>query len=344
MRRTHTLLGLAWLSVVALPLAAQATGEQASPVTAATVRGDTVRLEISGVGSLRAAESITIRPEIAGRVLSIEVEEGQAVEAGAVLVRLDDKEFRAQLEATRAEVRLAELTYGRAADLQDKKLASVQAYDEASARLAEAKAREQLDRVRLEKSVLRAPFDGVLGLRRVSPGAYLRPGDDVFRLEKLEPLKLDFRVPETHLARIRAGQAVTVEVDALPGERFTGELYAIDSSVDEATRTIGLRALVPNPEHRLRPGSFARVRLVLEERADAPVVSESAIVPRGDRRFVYRVQEGRAVMTPVRLGVRRAGDVEILEGVGIGDVVVTDGQLKLRDGAAVEVRSATLEP
>jgi len=185
--------------------------------------------------------------------------------------------------------------------------------------------------------VIRAPFDGTVGLRLVSPGAYVKTGDDIANLESLGSMKLDFRVPETYLARLASGQTLAVRVDAWPDQSFEGAIYAIEPGVDEETRTVLLRARLPNKGNKLRPGLFARVSLVLERRDNALVVPEQAIVPVGQQTFVYRVADGKALMIPVTLGLRRPGQVEILEGVNAGDMVVTDGQLKIRDGAAVTV-------
>jgi len=192
--------------------------------------------------------------------------------------------------------------------------------------------------VRLDKTVIRAPFAGTVGLRLVSPGAYVKPGDDIANLENIGSMKLDFRVPETYLARLGVGQTLTVRVDAYPDQGFEGTIYAIDPALDPETRTVLLRARLPNKGNKLRPGLFARVSLILERRENALVAPEQAIVPLGQKIFVYRVVDGKAVMTPVRLGLRRPGQVEILEGRNDGDQVVTDGQLKIRDGAAVTVQ------
>ena len=221
--------------------------------------------------------------------------------------------------------------------MQRKNLASQQNLDEARAKLDASRARQELDRVRLDKTVIRAPFAGTVGLRLVSPGAYVKPGDDIANLESLGAMKLDFRVPEIYLARLSVGQTLAARVDAYPDQHFEGAIYAIDPAVDQETRTVLLRARLPNKGNKLRPGLFARVSLILERRENALVAPEQAIVPLGQTPFVYRVVDGKAVMTPVKLGLRRPGQVEILDGLNTGDLVVTDGQLKIRDGAPVTV-------
>ena len=328
--------GAAFILFAGLALAQQKTPEMPpTPVRAEPVTRATLNVEVTAVGTLRADETVMIRPEIAGRVATIHFKEGQAVNAGEALVTLDQDEYKAQLAGSSAQVGLEESSYQRLQDLQRKNLTSQQNLDETKARLDAARAQQELNRVRLERTVIRAPFAGTVGLRLVSPGAYVKPGDDIANLESLGSMKLDFRVPETYLARLSVGQTLAVRVDAWPDQSFEGSIYAIDPALDPETRTVLLRARLPNKGNKLRPGLFARVSLILERRENALVAPEQAIVPVGQKTFVYRVVDGKAVMTPVRLGLRRPGQVEIIEGLSVGDLVVTDGQLKIRDGAPV---------
>ena len=307
------------------------------PVKAEPVTRATLNIEVTAVGTLRADETVMIRPEIAGRVATIHFREGQTVNAGDPLVTLDQDEYKAQLAGSAAQVGLEESSYRRLQDLDRKNLTSQQNLDEAKAKLDASRAQQELNRVRLDKTVIRAPFAGTVGLRLVSPGAYVKPGDDIANLESLGAMKLDFRVPETYLARLATGQSLAARVDAWPDQDFEGTIYAIDPALDPETRTVLLRARLPNKGNKLRPGLFARVNLILERRENALMAPEQAIVPLGQTPFVYRVVDGKAVMTPVKLGLRRPGQVEILDGLSPGELVVTDGQLKIRDGAAVTV-------
>ncbi|HLA75482.1 MAG TPA: efflux RND transporter periplasmic adaptor subunit [Gammaproteobacteria bacterium] len=306
------------------------------PVEVAKVEPGTVTLDISAVGSLRANESVVIRSEIAGRVDAIHFSEGQLVAQGADLLSLDASEFRAQLAESASSVKLNQLNYQRAKDLVGKKLLSQQSYDEAQAKLTQSRANQSLQEARLAKTQLKAPFAGVLGLRQVSPGDYVQPGQDIVNLEDISTLKLDFRVPETYLADIKAGQQVNLQVDAYPNRRFSGKVYAIDPRVDEKTRTLLLRGLIPNPDGLLRPGMFARVSLVLAQRDNALLIPEQALVPKGNTQSVYRIVDGKAVQTNVKIGQRRAGKVEILEGLATHDSVVIGGQMKLQDGMPIQ--------
>lgn len=317
--------------------AAGGGGGQGMPVEAARVRIEAVADEVRAVGTLRSNESVIIRPEIAGRISAIDFDEGEPVEAGQVLVSLDDSTHQAELADARAALKLAESNFRRLDELFDRGSTSARERDEALARLESTRAALQLSQARLEKTDVIAPFAGILGLRRVSPGDYVTPGQDLVNLEDIDPIKVDFRIPERYLASLSTGQQIRVGVDAFPGRVFDGEVYAIDPQIDPAGRSIAIRARIANPDRILRPGLFARVRLVVEERPDAMVVPEQAIVPRGAQRYVFRVVDGMAALTEVRLGQRRAGNVEVLEGLGEGDVVVTAGQLKIRDGVPVNV-------
>ena len=342
-RLKRAVLGTAFVIVSMSPLAvlAQTKAMPPLPVKAAPATHATLNVEVTAVGTLRADETVMVRPEIAGRVETIHFREGQKIRQGEPLVTLDQEEYQAQLASSAAQLALEQSSYRRLQDMDRQQLASQQNLDEAKAKLDTARAQQELNRVRLSKTVIRAPFDGMIGLRKISPGAYVKPGDDIVALESLGAMKLDFRVPETYLARLAVDQRLAARVDAYPEQSFEGTIYAIEPALDEETRTVLLRARLPNPHNQLRPGLFARVSLILERRENALVVPEQAIVPVGQTTFVYRVVDGKAVMTPVKLGLRRPGLVEILEGLSAGDLVVTDGQLKIRDGAAVQVLPPT---
>ncbi len=305
------------------------------PVRTAQVKIATVSNDISAVGTLLANESVVIRPEVAGRVIGIHFNEGQRIAAKAKLITLDSAESQAQVAGSAADASLNKQRMERAEDLFQKGFISQQALDEARSNRARAAAKQTEDQARMGKTVIRAPFSGVVGLRKISPGAYVSPGQDIVRLENIDALKLDFRIPETFLARMGKNQTVNLQVDAFPKEKFTGSVYAIEPSIDEQTRTILARARVTNTGGKLRPGMFVRVSLVLDTHANAVLIPEQAIVPKGQQSFVFRVVEGKAKLTQVTTGKRDAGEVEIVTGLAANDVVVTDGQMKLQDGFGV---------
>ncbi len=305
------------------------------PVEAEVAKAQTIAQEIIAVGSLRSNESVTLSSEIAGRIAGIHFKEGQPVGKGTLLFELDDSILRAEREQARAGLALSEANHKRAEELFGRNLISTRERDEAASKLDLDRADVALADARLAKTRIRAPFQGVVGLRAVSPGDYVTAGQALAPLEQLSVLKADFRLSEAALPAIKVGQALNLEVDAYPGKVFQGRVYAIDPRLAEATRSIGVRASVPNDRSELRPGLFARVRLVVAERDGAVLVPEQAIVPQGEKLFVYVIEDGKAVMRPVELGVRQAGRVEVTSGVKPGDVVITAGVQKIGPGAPV---------
>lgn len=307
----------------------------AMPVRIAPVTQTVVTNTATAVGSLIANEAVIVRPEIAGRVTEIHFKEGERVAAGVKLVSIDSAEVEAQRAASDADLTWSQQRYNRAVELYQKNFISSQALDEARANLARSKARIAEDDARLRKSQVKAPFAGTLGLRMISPGAYVKAGDDIVRLEDTSVMKVDFRIPETYLSRLRRDQEVTLQVDAYPERGFKGRTYAFESSIDEKTRTVLVRARVPNPDGALKPGMFARVSVVLDSFPNALVVPEESLVPRGGQVFVFRVVEGKALLTPIETGSRTPGQVQILKGLVAADRVVTDGHQKLQNGMMV---------
>ena len=317
-------------------------GGQASGVAveAEKVAIGEVTEDIRAVGTLQANEAVVIAPEIAGRIAQIQFDEGASVKAGDVLIELDATILRAELDKARSDMTLAAANRDRAEMLADKGSGTQRARDEQNAAFRAAQVNLALAEARLQKATINAPFDGVVGLRAVSPGTFVQPGQRIVELAQVNPLKVDFRAPETYASKVRAGQTVLIASDAAPGLTFEGKIYAIDPSVDVNGRAIRMRANVPNPNGALAPGFFARIRVITEQRPNAVLVPESAIFPVGGRTLVYRVVEGKAMQREVRLGQRMPGKVEIREGLAPGDVVVTSGQQRLRDGANVNVVNA----
>ncbi len=313
-----------------------------SEITVEAVKVATASLPqtITTVGSLRSDESVTLRPEVAGRISTIAFREGQPVAKGALLVRLDTAVPQAEAQQARANYVLAKTKFDRAVDLAKSNFISGQARDEAENNLKVAEASLQLFEAKLAKMELRAPFSGVIGLRSVSVGDYVKEGADLVNLESIDPLKVDFRVPEVYMRQVQVGQALQIQLDALPGKTFEGKVFAVNPLIDAAGRSVVIRAMVRNPDTSLRPGMFARVRLITRDAQDAMILPEQALVPQGDQQFVFRIIDGKAVRTKVEVGQRRDSKVEILNGVEKDDVIVTAGQLKLRDGAPVNVAGA----
>ncbi|MSQ49438.1 MAG: efflux RND transporter periplasmic adaptor subunit [Betaproteobacteria bacterium] len=301
--------------------------------------------EVGAVGTLRADEAVSIRPEIAGRIAEIRFNEGQNIARGAVLVKLDPTELAAVLASSVAQARLDKQRLERSEDLYKKNFISQQALDESRSGYARSLAKQKEDEARLAKTEMRASFPGVAGLRQVSEGQYVAAGADIARLEKIDQLKLDFRIPESYIGKLKVGQPVKVLVDAYAERVFTGSVYAIEPGVDEQTRTIQLRARLTNLELRLRPGMFARVRVQLGVREKAIWIPEAAIVPKGRDTTVFRVLTGpdgggKVDVVRVQTGMRKVGEVEIITGLAAGDLVVTEGTQKIGAGSAVVLMGA----
>jgi membrane fusion protein (multidrug efflux system) len=303
-----------------------------------------VRDELITFGSLRSDESVMIRPEIDGRLAQLHFREGQSVKAGALLVSLDDAISRAELAQARANLNLAEKNFQRAQMLFKRGASNAQALDEASAQQQAARASLALAQARLDKTRIQAPHDGVLGLREASPGDYLSAGQDIVNLEVLDPLKVDFRIPQKSVSQVRLGQTIEISLDAYPGERFVGEIFAINPRLDEAGRSQAIRARIDNPERRLRPGQFVKVSVILDERTNALIIPEEAVMPVGERLLVNLVVDGKVAVREVELGKRMDGAVEVREGLRGDETLISAGWQKVREGMAVRTKVAADRP
>jgi membrane fusion protein (multidrug efflux system) len=290
---------------------------------------------LPAVGTIEADERVVIQPEVSGLIESIHFEEGQRVKQGDILFRLRSRKEEAQLAQAEADKVLAEANLERARQLEGSKAISAQELDQLVGTLEVQEATFELERRRLEERVILAPFDGVVGPREVSVGQYVVAGTPLVTLVQDSRVKVSFRIPERQLRQLRMGQVGRVGVTAFPGRAFEGEVDLISPEVDPVTRTVEGRLRVPNPERLLRPGMFARVELVVGRRGDALVVPESALVPSLDAFSVFVVRDERARLTPVELGARLPGKVELREGLKAGDAVVISGTQKLVDGTKV---------
>ena len=311
-------------------------GPPAARVEIAEVRTGPLDRSWSAVGSLKANESVIVRPEIAGRIARMGFEEGQRVAMGAPLFELDDSVFLAQIAQAKANLELSSRNAKCAEELFARGLISASERDASRASLEANEAALRLSRAQAAKTVIQAPFGGRAGLRSAAIGDYVNPGQDLVVVEDLDRMKLEFRLPELALPDIAVGQPVEVELDAWPGQTFAAQLYALDSRVSDDTRSIAARARLDNPDGRLRPGMFARVTLVVSRKADAVLIPEQALLARGGKSFVYTVEQGKAVETEVQIGQRRSGEVEVVSGLRAGQTIVTSGLQRIGNGAAVQ--------
>jgi membrane fusion protein (multidrug efflux system) len=319
-------------------------GMPPAQVEAARPRVGQSKQTVTAVGSFRSNESVVLRPEVASRVKSINFEEGQKVRRGQLLVQLDAATEEATVAQAEAAYQLSKANNERQAVLGARQVATERSVDEARAALKRDEAALQFARARLEKFTLVAPWDGIVGLRKVSVGAYINVGQEIVNIEQIDPLKVDFRVPENFLAAVRVGQDIAVTADAFPARTFRGKVYAIDPLVDELGRAVVVRALVDNSDELMRPGVFARVTLTLNTRDNALFLPEQALMPLGERHSVFKIVDGKAQMAVVEIGRRQDGEVEVTKGLAADDLVVSAGQIKLRNGMPVQVVPKDFQP
>ena len=303
--------------------------------------------EVQAVGSLKSVQGVMLRPETSGRISRLGFADGARVVKGQLLVQLDDTLQQAQMQQAQAQASIARTNLQRSRELQAQSFVSQSAVDQNAAALQVAEAQVALARVQVQRMKVLAPFHGTAGLRVVDVGDYLKDGADIVNIEDLSSMTVQFALPERYVDRLRAGQSVEVTVDAMPGRNFKGRVQAVDSQVDANGRALQVLAQVANPGTVLRPGMFARPKVVFSVRDRAVVVPEEALVPVGAKRFIYKVvdaAEGKKTSQRVeaRIGLRLPGKVEILEGIQAGDTVVTAGHGRLMRGDNVPVRVVDL--
>lgn len=315
-------------------------------VEVATVNAVRLVDEASAVGSLRSHQSVMLRPEVSGRVVRIGFADGARVRRGQLMFQLDDTLQQAELSQAQAQLSIVRANLQRNQDLVAQGFVAQRVLDESRASLQVAEAQVQLAQARVGRMRITAPFDGVVGIRNISVGDYVREGADLVAIEDLSSMVVDFRLPEREQARIRQGQVVSVQLDALPGVDLTARVQAADPVVDANGRAVLVRAVLQPSDAALRSGLFARVNVVMEVRDNALMVPEEAVVPVAGRQVVFKLvqeQEGdttRSVVrrTDVSLGLRRGAMVQVLNGLQAGDTVVVAGQQRLqRDGMPVRV-------
>jgi membrane fusion protein (multidrug efflux system) len=357
-----TIAGLGWFAISngdspapaqsmgGRPPAARAQGARAGfgpggPVTVVTVtlRRQAFARQMEAVGTARANEAVDITAKLSNRVTAIRFREGQQVKTGEVLVEFDSEQTRAALAEAEAALSDSQSQYKRSRELYATKALSEAQLDQLQATLSANQARVAGARSQLNDTIIRAPFAGRVGLRNISIGSYVSPGTVITTLDDSSVIKLDFSVPEVFLATLQEGLEISARTSAYPETEFKGKVSSIDSRLDPVSRAIIVRARIDNKDARLKPGMFMTVKLI---RSDVPalMLPEEALVPEGDRKFVFAVRDSKAVRIEVQTGRRRPGEVEITSGLEEGDVVVTEGTQKIREGAPVKALQAGQEP
>lgn len=334
-RKTLLLLALLGGCKDAQSRADGATGMPPMPVEAAAARRDTVVEAIDATGQIEAVQAVELRPSVEGRIVEILFREGQEVASGTPLFKVDDAELRAQVARAEAERDLARQALERTRELLAQNASSAADLERAEATSRSAEAQHELLRIRLERTLVRAPFGGVAGRRLVSLGDYVTSSTPLVALQTVNPQRAAFRVPERYASKLRRGQLVEFRVAALPNRNFAGEVEFVDPIVELPGRTILVKALVPNGQRLLHAGMFIEARLATEIRPDAVVIPEDAVLPLGSVNVVWVAADGKADRREVTLGVRTPGFVEARSGVQVGELVVVGGAERLFPGAPV---------
>lgn len=313
-------------------------------VESATVEVMKLTDDTQAVGSLKSRQGVMIRPEVSGRITQLNFRDGESVRKGQLLVQFDDQLQVAQVKQSQAELSIALANHRRNQDLVAQNFISQRSVEESAANLEVAQAKLVLSQATAARLKITAPFDGIAGIRTVNVGDYLKDGGDVVNIEDITAVFVDFRLPERFQTKVEKGQRAQVDLDALPGRKFTAIIQAIDPLVDANGRSVGVRACIDNRLSQLRPGMFARVNAIFGERDNAKVIPEEAIVPLAGKQFVIKLADGpdkdskTTQRVEVKVGIRRPGRVEILEGLSEGDQVVTAGQQRIqKDGTVVKV-------
>jgi len=310
-------------------------GNAPATVTTTVLRPSEWVDTIDALGTVRANDSVTITAKVSETIEKVNFDSGDFVHAGQALVTLSGKSQRASLAEAAANYREAQALFEREQDLAKRQLIAASQFDTQRAARDAAKARMDEVRAQLSDRAITAPFDGVLGLRQVSEGALVTPGTVITTLDDIARMQLDFSVPERFLPALAKGQTITAQADAYPGEKFAGVIDSLDSRIDPVTRAITVRAQIANPERRLRPGMLLRVSVQRSGRQTLQV-PELALQQVGQQAFLYIVgADDKVAQTPVTIGARRPGFVEITDGAKAGDRVVVEGTVKLHAGSIV---------
>jgi len=333
------------LACLAIIIAVSSCGKKDKPgqliqVTGITVTGAPLQDAITVVGNLQANEDVVIKSEIGGIVENINFEEGQTVQKGTVLIQVDHKNLASEMEQAQANFNLAAANLKRSHDLVNNKTISPQAYDQAQAQYKATNAALNKTKQQYEKASIVAPFDGIMGSRRISPGQFVNSNDILTSISSVNPIKLEFNLAERYLSKIYIHQKVEVTTSAFPNRIFTGESFFIAPTVDVKTRTIMIKATINNDDLLLKPGMFSRIKLILEEKEGAVLIPNSAVINRESGTAVFTVApDGTANYQNIELGIQVKDSVEVISGLKIGDTIITEGHMKVQPGMKVAVNA-----
>lgn len=306
------------------------------PVSAVVISPQKLDNKIQVTGAIQANESLEIKSEISGKVTSINFEEGQRVRKGTLLLTINDEELRAQLEKLRYSKKLREESEYRQRLLLEKEAISQEEYDQSLTELNTSRADIRLIEAQIARARIRAPFDGIIGLRYVSEGSYISPQTTIATFSNIDPAKIEFSIPGKYSNDVRVGNIIEFRTES-SDDVYRGEIYAIEPQIDPETRTLRMRAISDNKDRRLLPGQFARVDLILDREEDALLVPSQAVIPELNGHKVFVVNDGKAESRSVEVGIRTNREVEIRSGISEQDTVITTGLLQIKPGSQLEV-------
>lgn len=302
------------------------------------VKPKPVQNKIFSNGTLISNEAVDIRSEISGKITQILFKEGSLVKKDDLLIKINDSELQATLKKNRSRETLARDREFRYRQLLEKNLTSQQEYDVALSELNSVLADIEFTNAQIAKTEIRAPFDGIIGLRSVSVGSYISPQTNIVTLQNINPIKVDFSVPQKYVSLISPGKTIFVGLPSL-SKIYKGSIYAIDPKIDLNTRTIQVRALVPNSNRELTPGAYVEINIVLEDIKDAIMIPTDVLIPNLKGESVYVYKNGTAVPQLVKTGIRTENEIQITDGLSLGDTIIVSGIIQMRSNAAVQLKT-----
>jgi len=314
--------------------------QQATPVEATIITPKLLRDKVETTGNIMANESVDLKSESSGKIVEIHFQEGRPVKKNDLLIKTNDAELQARLLRVHQQKKLAAEREYRQRQLLQKQAISQEEYDQTANELNNLKAEEQLIKAQIDKTEIHAPFDGVIGLRAVSIGDYITPSSKIASLQDINPVKIDFSIPEKYAQRVKVGDKIHFTVGS-NDTVYEGSVYALEPRITEDTRTLQIRAIAKNEQGTLLPGSFAEVELILNEINNAVMIPSEALIPEFQGQKVYVNHSGKAIPKDVKTGIRTADKIQITNGLASGDTVITAGIQNLRPGAPIEITGYT---
>ncbi len=321
-----------------------ASAPPAVPVVAVPVIKKDIARTITTVGSLLASESADINSEIAGKIEKINFEEGMPVKKGDILLEIDSGLLKADFSKADAAYRVATASLERDRKLYGSKYISTQELDESKSTLQQRQAERDSARIILDRAMVKAPFDGLMGLRNFSVGDYVDIGKVLTTIDAYDPINIEFSVPERNFSDIRKDQTISFETDAWPSDVFNGKIYAVDSRINPATRSVQVKAMADNADGKLRSGMYARITIETSVSQGSLVIPEEAVSSKGDKDFVFIIQDGKANTRFITIDTRQNGEVSVREGLEEGDMIVAAGIQRVREGMNVSIEKAPEQP